>query len=398
MNFSARTNWNLAENELATAVRQRRAAGLPLFDLTVSNPTHCGFTYDSAAILAPLSNPEALDYDPDPLGMISARRAVSAYYRDAGATIAPERICLTTSTSEAYSFLFRLLCDPGDEVLVASPSYPLFDYIAQLDDVQLREYPLLYDPNADPNADPNTDASSNHGWFIDLHALQAAITTRTRAVIVVHPNNPTGNFVSASERAALEAICADHDLALIVDEVFLDYPIHKSLPSFTTTEPRCVTFVLSGISKVCGLPQMKASWIAARGPAHLLQAALERIEIIADTFLSMNAPVQFALPAWLATRHVLQQQIRDRMRSNLALLDHRLRGTSAHRLAMQGGWTAVLRVPRTVDGTEFVHSALSRGVLVQPGDFYGLGEGRAVLSLLTPPDIWAAGLQLLPID
>ena len=392
MNFSERTNWNLAENELTAAVRKRRASGQEIFDLTISNPTHCGFTYDDAAILAPLSNAEALSYDPNPLGMISAREAVAAYYRDAGASVLPERICLTTSTSEAYSFLFRLLCNAGDEVLVARPSYPLFDYIAQLDDVHLREYPLLYDPNADPNA------LSNHGWYLDLHALQSAITSKTRAVILVHPNNPTGNFASPAERAALEDLCAERNLALIVDEVFLDYSLDAAQPSFTATEPRCLTFVLSGISKVCGLPQMKASWIAACGPTSSVQAAIQRMEIIADTFLSMNAPVQFALPKWLAMRHALQQQIRERMRTNLALLDARLRGTSAQRLAMQAGWTAVLRVPRTVEGHEFAHAALDRGVLVQPGEFYGLGEGRAVISLLTPPEIWIAGLKHLPID
>jgi aspartate/methionine/tyrosine aminotransferase len=396
MNFSERTHWNLAENELAAAVRQRRASGQELFDLTVSNPTHCEFTYDSAALLAPLSNPAALHYEPDPMGMKSAREAVSAYYRDAGAAVPIERLCLTTSTNEAYSFLFRLLCNAGDEVLVARPSYPLFDYIAQLDDVQLREYPLLYDPNAD--ASPNADPFSGHGWSIDLHALEVAITEKTRAIILVHPNNPSGNFASPAERAPLESLCAQRDLALIVDEVFLDYAIGAPQRSFTTGELRCLTFVLSGISKVCGLPQMKASWIAACGPQPLVREAMERIEVIADTFLSMNAPIQFALPEWLASRHALQQQIRERMHTNLALLDERLSGTSAQRLALQAGWTAILRVPRTVDGKEFVQAALDRGVLIQPGEFYGLGEGRAVLSLLTPPKIWLAGLKLLPID
>ncbi|MGD0648925.1 MAG: pyridoxal phosphate-dependent aminotransferase [Acidobacteriaceae bacterium] len=390
MNFSERTNWNLAENELTAAIRQRRASGREFFDLTVSNPTHCGFEYDAAALLAPLHNPQALDYEPDPFGMTTAREAVARYYSDAGASIPLDHICLTTSTSEAYSFLFRLLCNPGDEVLVASPSYPLFDFIARLDDVQLREYPLLYDPNA--------DLISGHGWSIDLHALAASITARTRAIIVVHPNNPTGNFASPHERAALESLCADRGIALIVDEVFLDYAIAAPEPSFATGESRCLTFVLSGISKVCGLPQMKASWIAACGPSSHVAEAMRRIEIIADTFLSMNAPVQHALTTWLETRHSLQQQIRDRMRSNLAILDSRLQGTSIERLAMQAGWTAVLRVPRTIGGREFVSAALDRGVLVQPGDFYGLGDARAVVSLLTPPEIWAAGLQLLPTD
>jgi alanine-synthesizing transaminase len=390
MNFSERTNWNLAENELTAAIRERRASGRELFDLTISNPTHCGFDYDSAALLAPLHNPEVLNYEPDPFGMTTAREAIAGYYRDAGASIPLERICLTTSTSEAYSFLFRLLCNPGDEVLVASPSYPLFDYIAQLDDVQLREYPLLYDPNA--------DLVSGHGWSIDLQALESAITAKTRAIIIVHPNNPSGNFASRQERAALVTLCAGHNLALIVDEVFLDYAVTTPQPSFATGESHCLTFILSGISKVCGLPQMKASWIAARGPSALVTEAMQRIEIIADTFLSMNAPVQHALPAWLATRHALQQQILDRVRANLAMLDSHLQGTSIQRLALQAGWTAILRVPRTIDGREFVDAALNRGVLVQPGDFYGLGDARAVVSLLTPTEIWAAGLQLLPSD
>jgi aspartate/methionine/tyrosine aminotransferase len=394
MNFSERTNWNLAENELAAAARERRAAARELFDLTVSNPTHCGLAYNDTALVAPLANAAALRYEPDPLGMIAARETVARYYSDAGAAVPIERLCLTTSTSEAYSFLFRLLCNAGDEVLVAHPSYPLFDYIAQLDDVQLREYPLLYDPNADATS----GHASDNGWAIDLHALQAAITPKTRAVILVHPNNPTGNFASQAEREAIETICAKHGLALIVDEVFLDYPLGAAQRSFAAGESLCLTFVLSGISKVCGLPQMKVSWIAACGPASLVRNAMERIEIIADTFLSMNAPVQFALADWLATRHAIQQQIRERMSANLAVLDERLRGTSAQRLAMQGGWTAVLRVPRTVGGKEFAMAALDRGVLVQPGEFYGLGEGRAVLSLLTPPEIWVSGLKLLPID
>ncbi len=390
MNFSERTNWNLAENELTAAIRQRRASGLDFFDLTISNPTHCGFAYDSAALLAPLHNPQALNYEPDPLGMITARQAVAQYYNDACASLPPERICLTTSTSEAYSFLFRLLCNSGDEVLVASPSYPLFDYIARLDDVELRAYPLLYDPNA--------DLSSGEGWSIDLHALEASITPKTRAVLLVHPNNPTGDFASPQERAQLQALCASHGLALIVDEVFLDYAIQTAQPSFATAESPCLTFVLSGISKVCALPQMKASWIATCGPDRLVHPAMQRIEIIADTFLSMNAPVQHALSTWLATRHPIQQQIRERMRANLTLLDRNQHGTSIQRLAIQAGWTAVLRVPRTIGGREFVIAALDRGVLVQPGDFYGLGEARVVISLLTPPAIWAAGLRLLPSE
>ncbi len=264
MNFSNRTDWNLAENELTVRARRRRAARLELLDLTVSNPTDCGFHYDAAALLAPLANPAALHYTPEPFGMATARAAVSNYYRDHGADIGIDRLCLTTSTSEAYSFLFRLLCNPGDEVLAARPSYPLFDFIAQLDDVVLREYPLQYDPNAD----------AHHGWSIDLQALAAAITPRTRAILVVHPNNPTGNFVSAAERTALQSLCAERDLALIVDEVFLDYALTPAPQhSFAAAESPCLTFVLSGLSKICALPQMKASWIAASGPEPLVREA-----------------------------------------------------------------------------------------------------------------------------
>jgi alanine-synthesizing transaminase len=410
MTFSERTDWNLAENDFAAAVRERRAAGNNLVDLTVSNPTLCGFAYDREAIFAGLADPAALQYRPDTLGMTDARKSVARYYRDLGAQVDLERICLTTSTSEAYSFLFRLLCDPGDEVLVAQPSYPLFEYIARLDDVVLREYSLLYDPNAD---------DTTHGWTFDLHELEAAISPRTRAIILVHPNNPTGNFVSAGERVAIEVLCAEHGLALMVDEVFLDYAIGDVQPqsfacsrawgSGSSDVPQCLTFVLSGISKVCALPQMKVSWIVVCGPEPLTGEAMARIEVIADTFLSMNAPMQLALPRWLAERHGIQQQIRERTRANLAALDDRLRGSgacshtgaikiSAQRLALEGGGTAVLRVPRTVGGNGFAEAALARGVLVQPGEFYGLPQGRAVLSLLTPPELWTEGLLRLPIE
>jgi alanine-synthesizing transaminase len=388
MIFSRRTAWDLSENEFAAAVRERRLAGQELLDLTVSNPTACGFHYDVTSPLASVQDSAAMQYVAHPLGMISAREAVALYYRDAGADVASNRICLTTSTSEAYSYLFRLLCNPGEEVLIARPSYPLFAYIAQLDDVVLREFPLHYDPNAD----------EQHGWSIDLHELASAITPRTRAVILVHPNNPTGNFVSGAERKALTALCAERGIALIVDEVFLDYALGLPQPSFAAGEMACLTFVLSGISKVCGLPQMKLSWIATCGPAGLVVAAMERIEVIADTFLSVNAPVQLALPTWLAQRHSLQRQIIARMKQNLAALDAHVRGSSAQRLTLEAGWTAILRVPRTIEGGEFAQTALGGGVLVQPGLFYGLGDGRVVLSLLTPPENWARGLALLRLD
>ena len=378
MRFSRRTNWNLAENDFARAVREARASGVEVLDLMVSNPTACGFAYDSAALLGTLSDARALVYEPEALGIVRAREAVGGYYRDHGAEVGVERVCLTTSTSEAYSFLFRLLCDPGDEVLIARPSYPLFEFLAELDDVRLVEYPLLYDA----------------GWHVDFYALEAAVTAKTKAVVVVHPNNPTGNFASEKERAALQEFCARRGLALIVDEVFLDYALEGvEARSFAAEDCAALTFVLSGLSKVCGLPQMKVSWIVAGGPG--VGEAMERLEVIADTFLSMNAPMQFALPSWLAGREAMQREIRERVRENLAVLDARLVGTQGSRLAMDAGWAAVVRVPRRGG---FVEAAMERGVVVQPGEFYGLAEGRIVLSLLTPVEVWAKGVELLPVE
>ena len=386
MNFSNRTFWNLDENDFSKAVRLARQTGRDLFDLTDSNPTSCGFLQPDN-FLSVLTDTEAARYTPEPFGMLSAREAVAAYYRDLGVDVAIGHIALTTSTSEAYSYLFRLLCDAGDEILVPEPSYPLFDFIACIDNVSLKQYPLHYDPNAD----------EGHSWGIDLEMLAASITPRTRAIIIVNPNNPTGHYTSTQERAALNQMCRDYDLALIVDEVFLDYSLGKAQRTFVGGEA-CLTFVLSGLSKVCALPQMKCSWIATSGPETIVRDALARLEVIADTFLSINAPIQHALPSWLANRSAIQQEILERMRSNLTMLDMRLRHSSAHRLFLQGGWTVVVRVPRRVDGVRFAAAALMSSVIVQPGDFYGLPDGRIVLSLLTPPAIWSQGLERLPID
>ena len=322
--------------------------------------------------------------------MVVAREAVAAYYRDHRAHVSIEQICLTTSTSEAYSFLFRLLCDPGDEVLIAQPSYPLFDLLARLDDVVLREYPLFHEPG------------SAGGWSIDFDALSALAGQRTRAVIVVHPNNPTGNYVRRSERRHLETFCAERGLALIVDEVFLDYCLEGDAdapehPETFATGTGCLSFVLSGISKVCALPQMKVSWVITMGPAELVAEAMRRLEIVADTFLSMSAPVQIALGAWLRNRGTTQSAIRQRLRENLAVLDRRLAGSAGDRFSVEGGWTSVLRVPRHVRGEEFAFAAMQAGVFVQPGEFYGLPSGRCVLSLITEPCKWREGLTRLPI-
>ncbi len=387
MRFSERTAWEPGLNAWAAMAAAVRGGGGELLDLTQANPTTCGLAPAGAEVLGPLAAEGALRYTPDALGMAAARGAVAAYYRDHGAEVCPERICLTASTSEAYGFLFRLLCDPGDEVLIARPSYPLFDLLARVEDVQLREYPLFCEPGC----------RGEEVWSLDCEALRAAVTARTRAVVVVHPNNPTGNYVSAADRTALEAICAEYGLALIVDEVFLDYALGAEAPPTFATGTRCLCFVLSGLSKVCALPQMKVAWMVACGPDAHVREAMRRLEIVADTFLSVNAPGQVALPSWLQGRAAVQGRILERLRGNLAVLDEQLRGTQADRLGLQAGWTAVLRVPRVVDGKEFALAAMERGVLVQPGSFYGLPEGRCVVSLLTEPEVWRRGLARLPV-
>jgi aspartate/methionine/tyrosine aminotransferase len=368
----------LTETRWAQELAQLRAAGAKLCDLTASNPTHCGFAYDTASILAPLSDPGALYYDPDPRGLRPAREAVCRYYQDHGALIGPEQIFLTTGTSEAYSFLFRLLCDPGDEVLIGQPGYPLFDFLARLDDVGLVPYELFYD----------------HGWHLDLEALRRLVRPRTRAIMIVNPNNPTGHFTGRAEREALEALCREHGLTLIVDEVFLDYGLDQGSASFATGNHPVPTFVLSGLSKVAGLPQMKAAWIACLGAGE----AMERLEVISDTFLSMSAPIQWGLPKWLSQRARLQEQIRVRLKENLANLDAvLLRQKLVSRLVVEAGWYAVLRVPGLQPEEEMALDLLrQRGVVVHPGGFFGFsGQGWLVVSVLTPVEEFRQGIEAI---
>src|SRR6266404_255003 len=321
--FARRTDWNLAPNRFSVALEQAKKSGRKLLDLSTSNPTAVGLDYDEPAMLAALNRPAALRYEPDPRGLISARESVAAYYSGRGAQVSAEHIILTASTSEAYSFLFRLLCDPGDEVLVASPSYPLFDFLASIQDVQLTSYPLFYD----------------HGWHIDLHALESALTARTRAILVVHPNNPTGSLVSETERLALLKLCAAREIALISDEVFLDFTQPGvTAESFTRDQNLALTFTLSGISKIAALPQMKLAWLVASGPEELRQDALSRLEVIADTYLSVNAPIQHALPELLRQGSGLRKQLQQRVNENLAQLDRQLATQKlCQRLALQAG-------------------------------------------------------------
>ena len=373
--FARRTAWDLATNRYSQALEAHRHAGKELLDLTASNPTTVGLQYREGALLAALANPESLRYEPAPKGLLHAREAVAAYYAERGSPVSPEDLILTTSTSEAYSFVFRLLCDPGDAVLVPTPSYPLFDFLADIQDVKPFPYELVYD----------------HGWQIDFTSLRAAMEraegagTRCRAVLVVHPNNPTSSYVKLHEVEQLNRICAGQDLAIIADEVFLDYSLVEARPLTFSSNDQALTFTLSGLSKISALPQMKVAWVVVSGPMELKQAALARLEVIADTYLSMNAPVQLAVPAMLDERHSVQQQLLARIRSNLAELDSQLaRQPLCQRLNVEGGWYAILRVPATGSDEDLAIALLERcGVLVQPGHFYDfVKDGCLVLSLL----------------
>jgi len=372
----------MAPNRLSEALAAHRAAGKALLDLTVSNPTECGFEYDRSAILKVLSNPAALSYEPNPRGLEAARRAVAGYYADREEHVSTEDIFLTTSTSEAYSYVFRTLCDPGDELLIPSPSYPLFDFLADIQDVSLVRYPLLYD----------------HGWQIDFHALEQAITPRTRGVIVVHPNNPTGHFAKQAEMAKLNSICSAREMAIIADEVFLDFALEESRPPSFAANRSAPTFTLSGLSKISGLPQMKAAWLIASGPQEWKSEALARIEVIADTYLSVNAPVQLAIPKFLEQRHAFQEHVIARVRRNLAGLDGQLaRQKASSRLSVEGGWCAVLRVPATRSDEDLAIKLLTdQGVSVHPGHFYEFpSDAYLVMSLITPERTFAEGTRRL---
>jgi alanine-synthesizing transaminase len=378
--FSKRTDWKLTPNRFTEAQREIVAAGREVLDLTVSNPTRADLHYDSEAILQALSNPKAMDYDPQSKGLRSAREAVASYYREQHDDVDPESIVLTTSTSEGYSYVLRLLCNPDDEILVPKPSYPLFEFLADLQDVKLIPYPLIYD----------------HGWQIDFPSLYKSVNHRTRAVVVVHPNNPTGSYVGTEERSPLNAFCRECNLPLVVDEVFLDYALDGSpRPTFAGNQD-ALTFTLSGLSKLSGLPQMKLAWVVTSGPKDSVQSALARLEVIADTYLSMNAPIQLAAPILLEQRRDIQPQLLDRVRVNLQELDRQLaKQKTCQRLEVEGGWYAVLRVPVTQSDEDLAIELLREAsVLVHPGHFYDFpSDGYLVASLITPPKDFRAGIE-----
>lgn len=375
--FSSRLQWDSQPNPLSVLLAEKRHKGVAVLDLTESNPTRASLDYPGGELLAALADRRALQYDPDPRGLLAAREAVSEYYAQRGVEVAASRILLTASTSEAYSYLFKLLADPGDEILVPRPSYPLFDYLAAMESVCVCQYPLRYDGL----------------WHIDFAALASAITSRTRAIVVVNPNNPTGSYLKRSEWERLQTF----GLPILSDEVFSDFGFAPDPARLATLagSSDALTFSMSGLSKIAGLPQMKLGWIVAGGPEHA--AALQGLEWIADTFLSVATPVQWALPRILAASATVQEQIRQRTRANLEHLVERTSATGCccRCLNPEGGWYAVLEVPRIRTEEEWALRLLAEhDVLVQPSFFYDFeAEAFLVLSLLTPPPIFAEGLR-----
>lgn len=376
--FSRRTPASLTPNRLSAAINQRRRDGLPVMDLTGTNPTACGIELPADEILAPLTDPRALVYEPSPQGWAGAREAVAAHHARQGFRADPARLFLTASTSEAYGWAFKLLCNAGDEVLVPRPSYPLFECLAALEEVTVRSYPLL----------------PELGWAIGRDEFEALLTPRTRALIVVNPNHPTGSYTHEEDWRYLGELAARNGLALISDEVFFDYRLAPSARPASALALECGALVLtlSGLSKICALPQMKLGWMHVGGPAALAGQACERLEWIADAYLPVSAPVQYAAPRWLELSGRVQALIKVRCSAALRAYQGAFQGPVRVR-PVEGGWTAVLEGPRAPDGESLALGLLRQcGILVQPGYFYDFPrEGFLAASLLTSPDEAAAG-------
>lgn len=361
MKFSARTDWDFGPNALTLAVSGRRTRGEPVLDWTLSNPTLCGFPYAADVIRAALASPASLRYDPDSQGLRESREAISVWYAHRGVVVGPGAIFLTAGSSEAYSWLFRLLCDAGDDVLIPKPGYPLFDDLARLNDVRLVPYRLRYDGL----------------WHVDLETIQRGFSWRSRAIVIIHPNNPTGNYLSFAEREWLCRFAASHDLALIVDEVFWTFPFEGGAPP--PSMHGCdapLTFVINGLSKLAGLPQMKLGWVAVSGESRRVEKASSRLAMIGDTYLSVNTPVQAGLGEILEHSSNLTESIRLRAVANHRHMRDRLRGTGITLLGAEGGWNAILRMPGTRTDGEWALQLLERfGLLTYPGHFFDLEGG-----------------------
>jgi aspartate/methionine/tyrosine aminotransferase len=382
--FSSRTNWHRQPNRLSQSLDERRRSGKLIFDLTISNPTEAGIEFPSEEILSAIAQPQSLLYTPDPKGLLSAREAIAEYYFSKRIDVHPSQIVLTASTSEAYSFLFTLLCKAGDDVLIPTPAYPLFEFLSQLNHVHLKPYHLRYDGE----------------WHIDVDSVRRTISSSTKAIVVINPHNPTGMFLKREERRALSEVCQEKNLALIVDEVFVDYglQIGENIVGSTAGNSSALTFTLNGISKLCGLPQLKLGWIVVSGSGEEKSEALHRLEIIADTFLSVNTPVQVALPQLLKSGEVVRQRIRERVETNLYFLKNSLsKNLPISLLESEGGWYAILKIPNTKSEEEWVLQLLDEaGVYVFPGYFFEFQEsGYLILSLLTTRDVFEKGTKFL---
>jgi aspartate/methionine/tyrosine aminotransferase len=358
-----------------------RRSGGPLLDLTSSNPTEALADYPHSEISGALGSIRDFRYQPEPFGSLRAREAIVR--RMAPFNISPVQVALTASTSEAYAILFKLLANPGDEILVPAPSYPLFDYLAHLESVRLRSYRLAYDGS----------------WHIDFTSLEAAISARTRAIILVNPNNPTGSFLKSHEFARLRDIALVHKLPLISDEVFKDYGFAESPEriSSISSRPDIFSFALNGLSKAAAMPQMKLGWIVVSGPDPEREKACARLELLLDTYLSVGTPVQLAAENLLIIGDAIQHRIRLRLRHNLAALNGLLHDSPIHMLHTEGGWSAILRLPRVLSEEEWITRLLTEHeVIVQPGYFFDMpDEAFLVVSLLTRPEIFAEGIARL---
>lgn len=384
--FSSRTDWELQPSVLFSLLQQKRKSGEEIIDLTESNPTHCGFTFLSDLSLEPNIFRRSAKYEPNPKGLLAARQTIAGWYAAQGTTVDPERIILTASTSEAYSFLLRLLCNPGESVAIPKPGYPLFEYLCQINDVDCSRYRLVYDGE----------------WHLDVQALFESLTPNSRALILVHPNNPTGSFLKVDELKHVLGKANERNIPLIVDEVFRSYRFtddDRRAGTFAGTESM-LTFTVDGLSKLAGLPQMKLAWIVVSGPGEAVEKALARLEVIADTYLSVSTPVQEALGALMTHQSALQAQILNRVVTNYAVLRGAFgRKSPASVCHCEGGWYAVLRLPATrsdeVWATDLLQDA---NVLVHPGRLFQFDQGAyLVVSLLPALEVFSEGTRKIAL-
>jgi len=381
--YSGRLSWTAQTNSFSQLLAQKKSDRVPLIDLTISNPTEALGAYPHAAIASAYGSIKSFNYHPDPLGQIAAREQIASWYAQRGLSVAPSQVALTASTSEAYGLLFKLLLNPGEEVLIPTPSYPLFEYLAQLEGVALHPYRLLYDGS----------------WHVDFDSLERAVTPATRAIIVVNPNNPTGSFLKENELVRLEEIAVVRGLPLIADEVFMDYafaPSANRVASFIGRD-KALSFSLNGLSKSAGMPQMKLGWIAVNGPQAEREQALQRVELLLDTYLSVATPVQNALGELLRIGQGIRNEILDRLLLNRKKLDALPEASGVHALHCEGGWSATLRVPNIWSEDIWITRLLEEhSVVVQPGYFFDMpSEAYLVASLLTPEPVFREGINRL---